>query len=179
MRWIRVSRQVAPSRRLSVREICKIHELRILTDHIAAVNVTDTTCGASIRDRTSISVIVPAVGMSVTLVLIILRLYVRLVVNKLNMEKDDWATVFLGVRSCTTTFRRIRANCYSVVRCQSTSGRSCVSKIGYITLSFTSANLLTAPPVAKAGLGRDMWTLEFTNITRVFYVRFFTSRILP
>ncbi|KAJ5913926.1 hypothetical protein N7504_002809 [Penicillium tannophilum] len=102
-----------------------------IKEALTAVNVTDTTCGASIRDRTSISVIVPAVGMSVTLVLIILRLYVRLVVNKLNMEKDDWATVFLG--------------CCAVP-----------VNVGSIVL-------------AKAGLGRDMWTLEFTNITRVFY----------
>ena len=134
-----MSRRSALSRRLSVREILKIYELRILTDRIAAVNVTDTTCGASIRDRTSISVIVPAVGMSVTLVLIALRLYARLVVNKLNMEKDDWATVFLGVRSCTTIFRRIRAKCHSFVRCQSTSGRSCVSEIDYITLFLSYA----------------------------------------
>ncbi|KAJ5993578.1 hypothetical protein N7451_009302 [Penicillium sp. IBT 35674x] len=102
-----------------------------IKEALTAVNVTDTTCGAPIRDRTSISVIVPAVGMSVTVVLIALRLYTRLVVNKLNMEKDDWATVFLG--------------CCAVP-----------VNVGSIVLG-------------KAGLGKDMWTLEFTNITRVFY----------
>ncbi|KAJ5785295.1 uncharacterized protein N7503_010507 [Penicillium pulvis] len=111
-----------------------------IKEALTAVNVTDTTCGTSIRDRTSISVIVPAVGMSVTLVLIALRLYARLVVNKLNMEKDDWATVFLG---CCA----VPVNVGSIVRTKS----------------------LTVAPVGKAGLGRDMWTLEFTNITRIFY----------
>jgi hypothetical protein len=84
-----------------------MHELRILTDRIAAVNVTDTTCGAPIRDQTSLSLLVPAIGMSITLALIILRLYTRLIVTNLDIELDDWATILLGVRSGTDAFGRV------------------------------------------------------------------------
>lgn len=70
---------------------------RFLIDRAATINVTDTKCGAPIRDQTSLSVLVPAVGMSITVVLIILRMYTRLVVKGLNVDLDDWATVFLGV----------------------------------------------------------------------------------
>jgi hypothetical protein len=107
-------------------------ELRILIDRIATLNVTDTTCGAPIRDQTSLSILVPAVGMSITLVLIILRVYTRLVVANLDVDLDDWATIFLGVSLCAREYavRSLPAKCHSVVRCQSTSVRSCVSDIG-------------------------------------------------
>lgn len=49
----------------------------------------------------------------------------------------------------------------------------------HYTLSLICTRLLTFTPVGKAGLGRDMWTLEFSNITRVFYVRLFTLHELP
>ncbi|KAJ5650413.1 uncharacterized protein N7484_004136 [Penicillium longicatenatum] len=98
---------------------------------LTAVNVTDTTCGAPIRDQTSLSLLVPAIGMSITLALIILRLYTRLIVTNLDIELDDWATILLG--------------CCAVP-----------VNVGSILLG-------------KTGLGKDMWTLEFTKITRIFY----------
>lgn len=69
----------------------------MLMNHIAAVNITDTTCGLPIRDQTSLSILVPAVGMSIFIVLIILRMITRLVVAKLEVGLDDWATILLGV----------------------------------------------------------------------------------
>ncbi|KAJ6095923.1 hypothetical protein N7486_006669 [Penicillium sp. IBT 16267x] len=106
---------------------------------LTTANVTDTTCGAPIRENTSVSVLVPAVGMSITVVLIILRLYTRLVVTKLNMELDDWATIFLG---CCA----VPVNIDSIL-------------------------------LGQIGLGKDMWTLEFTNITRLFYI-FYIQELL-
>ncbi|KAJ5953493.1 hypothetical protein N7454_000389 [Penicillium verhagenii] len=106
---------------------------------LTAVNVTDTTCGAPVRDQTSLSIVVPAVGMSVTMVLVALRLYTRLVVTNLDMELDDWATILLA--------------CCAVP-----------VNVGSIVLG-------------KAGLGKDMWTLEFTMITRIFYL-FYIQELL-
>lgn len=69
----------------------------MLMNRIAAVNITDTTCGSPIRDQTSPSILVPAVGMSIFIVLIIMRMYTRLVVAKLEVGLDDWVTILLGV----------------------------------------------------------------------------------
>lgn len=73
-----------------------IHAVHILTYLIATLNATKTACGAPIRDNTSPSIILPAVGLCV-LLLVALRIYTRLVVSKLDANWDDWAAVLLGV----------------------------------------------------------------------------------
>lgn len=69
---------------------------RFLTDHIATLNATDTTCGAPVRDGTKPSIVIPAVGLCV-LLFVFLRMYTRLVVTKLEVGLDDWATILLAV----------------------------------------------------------------------------------
>jgi hypothetical protein len=73
-----------------------IHAVCILTNLTATLNVTNTECGAPIRDHTSLSIVIPAVGLCV-LVFVALRIYTRLVLKKLEIGLDDWATILLGV----------------------------------------------------------------------------------
>lgn len=96
--WAVVSRRIALSRRASVCEIKYISHDSILTNGIATINVTETTCGAPIRDHTSPSIVVPAVGLC-SLVFVALRIYTRLVVMK-EAGLDDWLTILLGVCFC-------------------------------------------------------------------------------
>ncbi|KAJ5753504.1 uncharacterized protein N7511_007657 [Penicillium nucicola] len=110
-----------------------------IREGLTTINSTDTTCGAPIRDKTSLSVIVPAVGIGVIVVLIILRMYTTLFLKSLNIDLDDWATIFLG--------------CCAVP-----------VNVGSILLG-------------NAGLGKDMWTLEFDKIIRVFYL-FYIQELL-
>ncbi|OJZ84591.1 hypothetical protein ASPFODRAFT_34827 [Aspergillus luchuensis CBS 106.47] len=107
-------------------------------EELTTLNITDTTCGAPVRDRTSISILVPAVGLCF-LLFVALRLYTRLVITKLEMGLDDWATIFLA--------------CCAV--------------------PVNSGSIL----LGKAGLGKDIWTLEFKNITRILYL-FYIQEIL-
>ncbi|KAJ5701249.1 integral membrane protein [Penicillium malachiteum] len=110
-----------------------------MKEALTASNVTHTECGDPVRDDTSLSITVPAAGMSIFVVLLILRLYARLVVGKMEMGLDDWATIFLG--------------CCAVP-----------VNVGSITLG-------------KAGLGKDIWTLEFNKITRVLYLFYIQEMI--
>ncbi|KAJ5943472.1 hypothetical protein N7516_003640 [Penicillium verrucosum] len=110
-----------------------------LKESLTAVNITDTTCGLPIRDQTSLSILVPAVGMSIFIVLIILRMITRLVVAKLEVGLDDWATILLGCLA-------VPVNTDSIL-------------------------------LGKAGLGRDIWTLKFDNITRILYL-FYIQELL-
>ncbi|CAI7673273.1 unnamed protein product [Penicillium manginii] len=109
-----------------------------IKEGLTTLNVTNTECGAPIRDRTSLSIVIPAVGLCV-LVFVALRIYTRLVIKKLEIGLDDWATILLG--------------CIMVP-----------VNVGSILLG-------------KAGLGKDMWTLEFTSITRILYL-FYIQELL-
>ncbi|KAJ5974291.1 integral membrane protein [Penicillium waksmanii] len=109
-----------------------------IKEGLTTLNVTNTECGAPIRDHTSLSIVIPAVGLCV-LVFVALRIYTRLVIKKLEIGLDDWATLLLG--------------CIMVP-----------VNVGSILLG-------------KAGLGKDMWTLEFTSITRILYL-FYIQELL-
>ncbi|KAJ5291332.1 hypothetical protein N7478_000583 [Penicillium angulare] len=112
--------------------------LRESLNDTATLNVTDTECGAPVRDETSISILVPAVGLCY-LFFVALRLYTRLAITKLEMGWDDWATILLA--------------CCAV--------------------PVNSGSIL----LGKAGLGKDIWTLEFSKITRILYL-FYIQEIL-
>ncbi|KAL3474065.1 integral membrane protein [Aspergillus californicus] len=105
---------------------------------LTTLNATETTCGAPIRDQTSLSIVIPAVGICAVL-FVVLRVYTRLVIAKLEIGLDDWATILLGC---------------------------CVVPVN------TGSILL-----GKAGLGKDMWTLEFSSITRILYL-FYIQELL-
>ncbi|QKX63842.1 uncharacterized protein TRUGW13939_11013 [Talaromyces rugulosus] len=107
-------------------------------DGLTTVNTTNTECGLPVRDHTALSIIVPSVGF-VVVVFIVLRLFTRLVVTKLELGWDDWTTILLG--------------CVMVA-----------TNVGSILLG-------------KAGLGKDIWTLEFQNIQRILYV-FYVQELL-
>ncbi|KAJ5679595.1 hypothetical protein N7462_007839 [Penicillium macrosclerotiorum] len=109
-----------------------------IKESLTAVNVTDTTCGVPIRDHTSLSIIIPAVGLCVVL-FVGLRIYTRLVVMKLEIGLDDIMTILLGC---------------------------CMVPVN-------SGSIL----LGKAGLGKDMWTLEFSQITRILYL-FYIQELL-
>ncbi|KAL2820970.1 hypothetical protein BDW59DRAFT_150387 [Aspergillus cavernicola] len=105
---------------------------------LIALNVTNTECGAPVRDHTSLSIIIPSVGFGVIL-FVALRVYTRLVVTKLEMGLDDWTTILLG---------------------------GCV-------VAVNAGSIL----LGQAGLGRDIWTLEPSSITRILYL-FYIQELL-
>lgn len=72
----------------------------ILTDCIATLNITETKCGAPVRDNTYLSIVIPAVGLC-SLVFVALRIYTRLVVMQ-EAGLDDWLTILLGVCFCAS-----------------------------------------------------------------------------
>ncbi|KAJ5174937.1 uncharacterized protein N7482_000814 [Penicillium canariense] len=102
-----------------------------IKEALTTLNVTTTACGAPIRDQTSLSIVIPAVGLWV-LLFVALRILTRLVITKLEAGWDDWATILLS--------------CFVVP-----------VNIGSIMLG-------------KAGLGKDIWTIEFSNITRILHI---------
>ncbi|KAL4861977.1 hypothetical protein BDV12DRAFT_56768 [Aspergillus spectabilis] len=98
---------------------------------LTTLNVTNTECGAPIRDQTSLSIVLPAVGFG-SLVFVALRIYTRLAVTKPGLGWDDWSTILLAC--CTVPVN-----------------------VGSILLGI-------------AGLGKDIWMLEFDKITRILYL---------
>ncbi|KAL2808259.1 integral membrane protein [Aspergillus granulosus] len=129
--------------------ICTNHDLNTKLESCVAANctvkeslttlkVTNTECGAPIRDQTSLSIILPAVGFG-ALIFVALRIYTRLFVTQPGMGLDDWATILLAC----------------------------------CTIPVNSGSIL----LGIAGLGKDIWTLEFDKITRILYL-FYIQEII-
>ncbi|KAJ5769095.1 hypothetical protein N7520_003654 [Penicillium odoratum] len=102
-------------------------------------NVTETACGAPIRDRTNVVFYTGIVGGVIAFVVFVLRMIARLRCCGGMFGWDDW-TMMLTM--CLV-----------------------------LPLSALSGVL------ANTGLGRDMWTLPFENITRILYIYFWDELI--
>lgn len=64
--------------------------------YIVSINITNTDCGVPVRDNTAPSIIIPAVGLNV-LLLVALRTYTRFAVTASETGLDDWAVLLLAV----------------------------------------------------------------------------------
>ena len=105
------------------------------------------------RDLTRPSIIVPSVGY-IVLLFIASRIYTRLVMvpgNKLGW--DDWTILVLGAVM-------VAVNAGSILR-----------KYIYRMLEDTRNGYPNKSIVGQAGLGKDIWTLEFDKITEILKVR--------
>ncbi|KAL3445017.1 hypothetical protein BJX65DRAFT_282564 [Aspergillus insuetus] len=105
---------------------------------LTTLNVTNTECGAPIRDQTALSIVLPAVGFG-ALIFVAIRVYTRLAVTAPGLGLDDWATILLAC----------------------------------CTIPINSGSIL----LGIAGLGKDIWTLEFDKITRILYL-FYIQEII-
>lgn len=106
------------------------------------------------RDLTRPSIIVPSVGY-IVLLFIASRIYTRLVMvpgNKLGW--DDWTILVLGAVM-------VAVNAGSILR-----------KYIYRVLEDTRNGYPNKSIVGQAGLGKDIWTLEFDKITQILKVRY-------
>ncbi|PLN79582.1 integral membrane protein [Aspergillus taichungensis] len=67
-----------------------------IRETLVSINITNTDCGVPVRDNTAPSIIIPAVGLNV-LLLVALRTYTRFKVTASETGLDDWAVLLLAV----------------------------------------------------------------------------------
>lgn len=107
-----------------------------LTERLATKNITMTSCGAPIRDRSGLYITISNTLAVISAVCVLLRLIYKMVLTMSELGLDDcfiFITLIFGVPSSIINVRGTAAN----------------------------------------GLGRDIWTLRFeqiTNFVRWFYV---------
>ncbi|KAJ5823121.1 hypothetical protein N7447_005461 [Penicillium robsamsonii] len=128
-----------------------------IQESLTTKNVTTSACGDPIRDRTKIVSHAGVIGGVIALVAFILRMVARLGCCGGIFGADDWTMMLTMVY---TKFPSL--------------------KIGFSShwkLTDFSHSTLGTLSVANAGLGKDMWTLPFDNITHILYVYFWDELI--
>ncbi|KAJ5972410.1 uncharacterized protein N7479_002328 [Penicillium vulpinum] len=110
-----------------------------IRESLATKNVTTSTCGAPIRDRTKIVSHAGVAGGVIALIAFILRMVARFRCCGGVFGADDWTMM--------------------------------------LTMAFLVPLSALSVVLANAGLGKDMWTLPFDNITHILYIYFWDELI--
>lgn len=138
----------------------------------ATKNVTSTLCGAPIRDRTAVVSVAGLAGGALAIVFFLLRMVTRLPRFGVSFGLDDAVLTFVIVG-----FWLLVAACLKMQRywfdfrdLQLYWHTSHMFVSWYPPSRWRPKKILIPFWVASHGLGKDMWTVPFDNITHILYV---------
>lgn len=128
----------------------------------ATKNISEAVCGQPLRDRTKSVSVTGTVGLSLAVLTLLLRVISRTRSKQFGM--DDWIMVLAMV--CQTKY----SQCISLQDTGTCGSTFCALCCPYVRISQDVLYLLRKI-VANYGLGRDIWTIPFENITYILQVR--------
>jgi hypothetical protein len=128
---------------------------------LATKNITQQICHQPLRDRTKTISITAVTGVSLAFAAFVLRLLARMMTGQYGM--DDWIMIFAMVYR--PKIRIYIQSLYNIGLCDPALCTGCCSYV-------TSCRLhdVTWLVVADRGLGKDIWSIPFDNITYILYV---------
>lgn len=147
-------------------------QVKIFWPRTATKNVTSTLCGAPIRDRTAVVSVAGVVGGALAVAFFLLRMVTRLPRFGVTFGLDDAVLTFVVVSFWLHVSPCLKMQRYWFeFRAWQLYWHTSHMFVSWFPPSrWRSEKILIPFWVASHGLGKDMWTVPFDNITHILYV---------